>query len=235
MLKTICFVAFVGFILASPRSLKVEEDLHEIAKSVKSSDKYSLEEKREILSTLKEMNKDAKHYDSATGSEKLHLKKDLNEKMAKLKTEMPDNEMVSAHHSAPAVSHHSAVSKHRSFEEEEAQAKIKVERVHEGIKSLKDELKTKVLSSTDKKAAKSLYHKLESEYTKLTTETSKEGRKKVAGEMKETLAKLRSHMNNDKTHARKHAIESKKSVVASIDSTKQAKKDKIMSLVKKLN
>jgi len=49
--------------------------------------------------------------------------------------------------------------------------------------------------------------------------------------MKETLAKLRSHMNNDKTMTHKHAIESKK-IHHSVDSTKQAKKDRIMKLVK---
>jgi len=46
--------------------------------------------------------------------------------------------------------------------------------------------------------------------------------------MKETLAKLRTHMN-DKAVSHKSIVESKK---PHIDSTKQAKKDKILSLVK---
>jgi len=170
MFKGIIFVALVGFILASPRSLKVEEDLHQIAKSVKSSEKYSLEEKKEILSTLKEMNSEVKEYDSASASEKKFLKKELKEQMAKLKEEMPENELVS--------SHHTALTKHKSFEEEEEEAQKRVERVHQGVKDLKNELKAKVLSSADKKAAKSLYHQLETEYTALAAESSKEGRKK---------------------------------------------------------
>jgi len=229
-LKTIVFVALVSFILASPRSLKVEEDLHQIAKSVKSSEKYSVDEKKEILSTLKEMNSEVKEYDSASTSEKRHLKKDLKEKMAKLKEEMPENEMVSHHTTA-----------HKSFEEEEEEAQKRVERVHQGIKDLKSELKEKVLSSSDKKAAKTLYHQLESEYTDLVAESSKEGRKRVAKQMKETLAKLRTHMSAEKET--KHSFASKHSVTAKLpvaakhhseleQSTKQAKKDKIMKLVK---
>jgi len=57
--------------------------------------------------------------------------------------------------------------------------------------------------------------------------------------MKETLAKIRSHMSNDKTQSRKHAIESMKHTAVkakkhttSVDATRQAKKDKIMKLVK---
>jgi len=164
------------------------------------------------------MNSEVKEYDSASASEKKFLKKDLKEKMAKLKEEMPENEMVS--------SHHTALTTHKSFEEEEEEAQKRVERVHQGIKNLKNELKEKVLSSSDKKAAKTLYHQLETEYTDLAAEVTKEGRKRVAKQMKETLAKLRTHMNSDS-----HSIVAKAHNV-SADSTKQAKKDKIMSLVK---
>jgi len=87
---------------------------------------------------------------------------------------------------------------------------------------LKEELKTKSLSKSDKKAATTLIHKLETEYSSLSEASTKDERKTIARKMKETLSKIRSHMDTEK----------KTPVVESKTAKNQAKKDKIMKLVK---
>jgi len=145
----------------------------------------------------------------------------------KLGQEMPENEMVSELNKS---------CEEEEGEDEEDGVQNHVEKVHQKIESLKNELKSKVLSPSDKIAAKDLFRQLESEYTKLSAESTKFGRKKIAKEMKETVTKLRAHMNNFKMEAHKIAIESAKhpSPVSSkrvTDSKNQAKKDKVMKLV----
>jgi len=177
MMKIVLIVAFVIVVSASPRSLKVQETAHEIARSVKSSSEYSLEEKEEILANLKAINKDAKEYPSAHGHRKSELKEDMHERMSALKTEMHENE--SANH----------------FEEEDDEAvKTKVENIHNDIKAVKAELKSQHLTGSRKSRAKELVRQLEQGYNDLSQQTTKSGRKEVARQMKQTAAELKEFM-----------------------------------------
>jgi len=158
---------------------------------VKSSSKYSLEEKQEILANLKEMNNDAKEYSSAHGHHKTHLKEDLHERMTQLKREMHEDNKPS-----------------REMEEEAAATKVHA--IHEDIKAVKAELKTKKLSHADKVEARNIMRQLESQYSQLSHETTKQGRKEVAVSMKQSVQQLKKYLADPKQ-------------------TLQAKKDSIMS------
>lgn len=195
-MKVVLFVCFVAFVIATPapRIRHVQETVHEIARSVKSSDEYSLEEKRVILANLKEMNKDAKQLEGATGEEKKDLQRDLKRRMASLKEEMHEEaSKETSKDETPEVVHH------KSLEEEEKEAAQKVAAVHDDIKAVKQEIKSKIksnlMSKEDKKEAKSLVRELESQYTQLAHQTTKSGRKEVAIQMKGTTAKLRDILN----------------------------------------
>jgi hypothetical protein len=185
----------VVIVVGNPHSLKVQETAHEIARSVKSSSEYSLEEKEEILSNLKAINKDAKEYADAHGHKKSQLKKDLHAKMAALKTEMHDNK---------------ALERERALEEEETRAKEKVSNVHNDLKGVKDELKAAHLKGTQKKQAKALYKKLEQEYSELAAQTTKTGRQAIARTMKTTAAELKKFI------VPKETLESKKEKIMSL-------------------
>jgi len=178
-----CFVAFA---VAVPRALRVQETVHEIARSVKSSNEYSVSEKKDILANLKEMNLDAQELESTSESEKIQAKKDLKERLAQLKHEMHED---FSSQSIPK-SHKS----HNSFEEEEEEAAVKIKSVHNNIIALKDEVAAKKFNPSDKEAANKLIHQLEEGYSSLSHQTTKSGRKEVALSMKKTASKLREYM-----------------------------------------
>jgi len=195
-MKIVLIVAFVIVVSASPRSLKVQETAHEIARSVKSSSEYSLEEKEEILANLNAINKDAKEYPSAHGHRKSELKEDMHERMSALKTEMHENE--SANH----------------FEEEDDEAvKTKVENIHNDIKAVKAELKSQHLTGSRKSRAKELVRQLEQGYNDLSQQTTKSGRKEVARQMKQTAAELKEFMEPE---VKKPSLEEKKDKILSL-------------------
>jgi len=200
MMKIVLIVAFVIVVSASPRSLKVQETAHEIARSVKSSSEYSLEEKEEILANLKAINKDAKEYPAAHGHRKTELKHDMHERMSALKTEMHED---NANHF-----------EEDDDEEDEEAVRTKVENIHNDIKAVKAELKSQHLTGSRKSKAKELVRQLEKEYSDLSHQTTKAGRKQVARQMKETTAQLKQYMEP----------EVKKPTLAE-------KKEKILSLV----
>jgi len=179
MMKIVLIVAFVIVVSASPRSLKVQETAHEIARSVKSSSEYTLEEKEEILANLKAINKDAKEYPTAHGHRKSELKEDMHERMASLKTEMHETE-----------------NKHfeEDEEEDEEAVRTKVENIHNDIKAVKAELKSQHLTGSRKSQAKDLVRQLEQGYKDLAAQTTKAGRKQVAIQMKQTAADLKQFM-----------------------------------------
>jgi len=187
-MKVVLLFALVVIVAANPRSLKVQETAHEIARSVKASNDYSLEEKEVILSNLKAINKDAKEYSSAHGHKKTQLKKDLHEKLAALKTEMHENREL----------------------EEATQVKERVSAVHEDIKAVKQELKAAHLKGTQKKQAKALLRKLEQSYSELAAQSTKSGRKEIARTMKDTAAQLRQFIKPKET------LESKKEKIMAL-------------------
>lgn len=194
-MRTILLVAFIAFVFASPAK-KVEHDLHDIAKSVKSSSQYSLEEKKTILSNLKEMNKDAEELAESSGEFKKELKHDLQERLNHLKSEM--HEQVS-------------VNKRRSFEEEEEAITVaRVHAVHDDLKGLKKGIFSQHLSASQKTQAKRLIKELETQYGQLSHETTKEGRKRVAHQMKDVSAALKKIVHPTASlESKKEAIRSK--------------------------
>jgi len=171
MMKVVLLLALAVFVTANPRSLKVQENAHEIARSVKSSSEYTLEEKEQILADLKAINKDAKEFSSAHGHKKSQLKKDLHEKLASLKSEMHET---------------------RNFEED--RQKEKVSKIQQDLKGVKAEIKAAHLKSSEKRQAKALYKTLKEEYSRLQAQTTKEGRKAIAREMKETTKQLKKQL-----------------------------------------
>eukprot|EP00298_Acanthocystis_sp_HF-20_P026375 c3_g1_i1.p1 GENE.c3_g1_i1~~c3_g1_i1.p1 ORF type:complete len:379 (+),score=157.00 c3_g1_i1:49-1137(+) len=177
----VALVAFVALTMASPRSLHVQESAHAVAKSVKSSDSYSLEEKREILANLKKINNDAKEYDSASGHRKAELKKDLHKRLAQLKEEVHESNIESSSSS--------------SFEEDDEAVQSKIEAVHRNIKSVKEELQSKKLNHADKVAAKSLVRQLEEGYASLSHMSTKAERSQVARSMKKAVSQLRKYLS----------------------------------------
>jgi len=180
MRNIICLaVVLVGVVAAISNTEKVQQDIHNIAKSVKASHEYSLEEKKDILANLKEMNKDAKEMSSSRGIFKQELKNDLTHRMSTLKREM-----------------HESAKQPMSKEFEEEQVVAHVHAVHEDIKALKTELKSKHLSHSDKVEAKRLVRQLESGYGQLSHETTRQGRREVAISMKATTQKLRKYLND---------------------------------------
>jgi len=192
-LKVVLIVTFVIVVSASPRSLKVQETAHEIARSVKASSEYTLEEKEEILANLKAINKDAKEYPTAHGHHKTELKNDLHERMSALKTEMHEE-------------------KHFEEEDEEAVA-TKINNIHNDIKAVKAELKESHLTGSKKSRAKALVRQLEQGYNELSQQTTKAGRREVARSMKAAAAELKEFMQ---PAVHKQSLEEKKEKILSL-------------------
>jgi len=179
----------------------VQETAHDIAKSVKASNDYSLEEKEVILSNLKAINHDAKEFASAHGRKKEALKTDLHAKLAALKSEMHGD---------------------RAMEEEDAQQKVST--IHNDIKAVKEEVKAAHLKGSQKRQAKKLMNKLEEEYSELASQTTKEGRKEVARSMKSTASQLKEFMEP------KESLQSKKDkIMSELKSTEQEYASKDLS------
>jgi hypothetical protein len=163
----------LAFVAATPRSLQVQKDLHEIARSVKSSTEYGLEEKREILSTLKEMNVEAKEFDHASASRKHEIKSELQSQLSELKTQM--------HEETP-----------REFEEDEAAAQRKIDAVGNSLEEVKSEVDA--LPHAKSHEAKKLIRQLESQYAKLSPSSSRAERKQIAREMRAVVDDLRQYL-----------------------------------------
>jgi len=180
MMKVVFLIAFVVVVSATPRALKVQETAHQIARSVKNSNDYSLEEKQTILANLKAINNDAKEFASAHGHKKSELKKDLHAKMAALKEEMHENQ--------------------HTLEEDDSG---KVASVQEDIDAVKAELRSAHLSSSQKTHAKSLVRQLEDSYSELAEQTTRAGRAEIARSMKTTANKLKEIMTPKATFSSK--------------------------------
>jgi hypothetical protein len=164
----------VAVALSAPAGVRVQKDLHEIARTVKSSSKYDLEEKREILAKLKLMNNEAKEYIHADSkAEKHELAATLKRNYQQLKHSM-----------------HEESSKGHSYEEEDAKAEV-VRRVVDDVQASKAEVYAKAVSENDKMEARSLTNQLEEQSNELRDATRHE-RKAIAKQMQETVAKLRS-------------------------------------------
>jgi len=177
----IFLVAFVVVVSATPRALKVQETAHEIARSVKNSNDYSLEEKQTILANLKAINNDAKEFASAHGHKKTELKKDLHAKMAALKEEMHENQSQ------------------KTLEEDDGKVAI----VQEDITAVKAQLKSAHLSSSQKAHAKTLVRQLEESYSELAEQTSRAGRSEIARTMRATANQLKEIMTPKATFSSK--------------------------------
>jgi len=221
MMKVVCFIAFIAFVVASPRALQVQKDLHEIARSVKSSSEYGLEEKKEILETLKEMNTEAKQFDSASSSRKTEIKHELQQQLSQLKGSMHEEEP-------------------RHLEEDEDSVQRKIDAVGVSL----EEVKSQVRSLPHHKAqqAKKLIHQLESQYARLSPSSTKTARKEIAREMKSVVEELRHVMpeesNNfeDEDEAKKQRvledIDQVESEISELPRHKQAEARKILSSMK---
>jgi len=193
MLKVVLIVAFVIVVSASPRSLKVQETAHEIARSVKASNEYSLEEKEEILANLKAINKDAKEYPTAHGHHKTELKNDMHERMSSLKTEMHEEK--------------------RMEEEDEEIVSNKIANIHNDIKAVKAELRAAHLTGSKKSRAKALVRQLEQGYNDLSHQTTKAGRREIARTMKVAASQLKEFMQPE---VHKPSFEEKKEKILSL-------------------
>jgi len=211
MNKFVLFVAFVAFVVATPRSLQVQKDLHEVAKSVKTSSDYGLEEKREILATLKEMNTEAKEFDHASSHRKAEIKHELQEQLSQLKESM----------------HEEVASKEFEEDDEEEDvetAQKKIDAVGHSLEEVKADFESKSLSHHNKERANKLISKLETQYESLSASSSRASRKLVAKEMKEIVSELKTILPEEtktKTSTKSHHFEEeeekKQKVLADID------------------
>jgi hypothetical protein len=117
----------------------------------------------------------------------------------------------------------------REFEEEDEdeQVQSKIEAVHRGIKTVQEQLASKSLSSSDKRAAKGLMRELESGFADLKNGATKAERRAVAHRMKETVAGLRQYLEEEEdapvaTHSFEDVETKKQHVVDSINAVESS-------------
>jgi hypothetical protein len=164
------------------------------------------------------MNTEAKAYDHASASRKKEIKRELQEQLSQLKSEM----------------HEEVAAESNKLEEDEEEedvetAQSKIDAVGTSITSVKEEMIARKLSHHDRERASTLIRQLEHQYSTLSASSPRSERKQIAKQMRSVVEQLKeipqentstmlTKITSKKTHSLEEDEEKKQKVLEDISS-----------------